>query len=259
MSISSRITALAIAAVGLFLGVGGWLAGMPSTETVAETAPAQADLPSGSYIDASGALVQPTPAPASTTSAPVAPTIDGRWLAKVTAATTIPARVLQAYAVAAVESVRTDPGCNLSWNTLAAIGFVESGNGTHGGASIDARGDLVGRIIGPALDGTNNTMAISDTDHGALDGDSRWDHAVGPFQFLPTTWEKFGTSAAGAAKADPNQIDDAALTAARYLCAGDRNLATPSGWNSAIHSYNDLDSYVDHVRSQADLYARESQ
>ncbi len=37
------------------------------------------------------------------------------------------------------------------------------------------------------LNGANGTQAIRDTDAGQLDGDSIWDRAVGPMQFIPST------------------------------------------------------------------------
>ncbi len=42
---------------------------------------------------------------------------------------------------------------------------------------------------------------------------------MGPLQFIPSTWRSWGVDANGDGVADPNQIDDAALAAGRYLCA----------------------------------------
>ena len=59
-------------------------------------------------------------------------------------------------------------------------------------------------------------------------------------QFIPSTWRTAGVDADNDTIKDPHDIDDAALAAANYLCSGARNLATPSGWWSAILSYNDV-------------------
>lgn len=62
--------------------------------------------------------------------------IDAGWLARTAAQTGIPARALQAYAAAAGAANVATPGCGIGWNTLAAIGWIESGHGTHGGGEL---------------------------------------------------------------------------------------------------------------------------
>jgi membrane-bound lytic murein transglycosylase B len=57
---------------------------------------------------------------------------------------------------------------------------------------------------------------------------------------------------------DPQNIDDASLTAARYLCADGRDLARPQGWWDAVLSYNNSVDYGQQVFSAADAYARAS-
>jgi len=83
-----------------------------------------------------------------------------------------------------------------------------------------------------------------------------WDHAVGPFQFIPSTWLRWKADGNGDGVADPQNIDDAALAAGRYLCAGGKDLATGSGWWQAILSYNNSVAYVQNVFTAADGYAR---
>jgi membrane-bound lytic murein transglycosylase B len=150
---------------------------------------------------------------------------------------------------------RDDKDCRVGWNTLAAIGQEESHHGGHGGAYIADNGHLVGRIIGPALDG-GAYAAVTDTDHGRLDGDPTWDHAVGPMQILPSTWAQRGADGNGDGVKDPQDIDDAVLSAARYLCASGGDLQSGGGWTAAIRSYNPNDSYIRAVLSDADYYAR---
>jgi membrane-bound lytic murein transglycosylase B len=99
-------------------------------------------------------------------------------------------------------------------------------------------------------------QAIGDTDGGALDGDPVWDRAVGPFQFIPSTWAKWRADGNGDRVADPQSIDDAAVAAGRYLCAGGRNLSDGASWWRAILSYNNSDAYVQSVFNGADGYAR---
>lgn len=180
--------------------------------------------------------------------------INPEWLAKAAAQTGIPARAIRGYAVGAAMANAAAPNCGIGWNTIAAIGFVETAHGTHGGGKLTAAGQPTRRIIGPSLNG-DGFAAIADSDGGALDGDAVWDRAVGPMQFIPTTWQQAGRDANGDGTADPHNIDDAALSAASYLCAGGRDLTTAEGWSDAVYSYNQSDSYIRQVREQARLYA----
>jgi membrane-bound lytic murein transglycosylase B len=201
-----------------------------------------------------------TPAPDSAVpaTAPV-PADPGAWLAHVASTTDVPARALRAYTEAAVKTRAADPGCHLDWATLAGIGRTESDHGSHGDSHLGADGEVSPPVIGPTLDGSPGLRAVADTDGGRLDGDPVWDHAVGPMQFLPKTWAKWGVRAAGdGAAPDPENMDDAALTAARYLCAQDGDLATPNGWWTAVLTYNNSVSYGQEVFSNADAYARAS-
>jgi membrane-bound lytic murein transglycosylase B len=106
------------------------------------------------------------------------------------------------------------------------------------------------------LDGSAGVRSIPDTDGGMLDGNPQLDHAVGPMQFIPGTWRKWATDGNLDGRADPQQVDDAALSAARYLCAGGRDLATAAGWWAAVFSYNNSVPYGQKVFGLADTYAR---
>ncbi|MET4093338.1 lytic murein transglycosylase [Arthrobacter sp. UYCu712] len=182
---------------------------------------------------------------------------DAQWLIRAAAQTGIPARALQAYVAAAVAANESAPACKIGWNTVAAVGFIESAHGSYGGGRLTATGQASGPIIGPSLDG-DGFAAIPDTDAGALDGDAQWDRAVGPMQFIPSTWQFAGRDGNGDGAADPFNIDDAALSAASYLCAHGRDLTTAGGWTDAVYSYNQSDSYVEQVRGRARAYAAQS-
>ena len=167
----------------------------------------------------------------------------------------IPSVALAAYQRAETIINRADEACNLPWQLLAAIGRVESNHGRVNGNVLDADGVAQPGIYGPALDGTNGTRAIPDTDGGLLDNDTTWDRAVGPMQFIPSTWARWGHDANGSGAADPHNIDDAALSAAHYLCAGGRDLTTTDDWWSAILSYNNSETYASNVLDAANRYA----
>ena len=179
--------------------------------------------------------------------------IDPEWMSRIAAATGIPARALAAYAFAHISIAEEQPECGVGWTTIAAIGAIESGHGSHADAVLDENGYAHPAIIGRALDG-EGVAKIEDTDGGVFDGDATWDRAVGPMQFIPSTWAKWGSDANGDDVADPNQIDDAARAAARYLCASGP-MTSPEGWRAAVFSYNHDNDYVDKVATVANEFA----
>lgn len=170
--------------------------------------------------------------------------------------TEIPPRVLRAYVDAAKGADRQLPSCHLTWNLLAGIGFIESGH-AHSGGSGDPRwsGQDRPRIYGPLLDGTGKWGAFADTDGGRLDGNRLWDRAVGPMQFMPSTWSMWGADGNHDGHADPQQIDDAALAAAHYLCAAGGDLSQVPNLHRAVYAYNHDHAYVRAVLSVAAHYA----
>jgi hypothetical protein len=107
----------------------------------------------------------------------------------------------------------------LSWTVLAAIGQIESGDGTN---------------EGPSSAG-----------------------ALGPMQFEPSTWKIWGITAFGETGA-PNIMDpfDAVPSAARMLC-GDGAAGGGQQLRQAIFDYNHATWYVDEVLSLANEYASE--
>ncbi|WP_327175163.1 lytic transglycosylase domain-containing protein [Streptomyces sp. NBC_01335] len=163
----------------------------------------------------------------------------------------IPASVLAAYKQAQSTIAGTDPACRLPWQLLAAIGKVESGQAR--GGKVDASGTTLSPILGPALDG-NGFALIPDTDNGAYDNDTVTDRAVGPMQFIPSTWATWGQDANGDGRKDPNNVYDAALAAGRYLCAGTRDLSLGTDIDRAVLSYNHSNAYLSTVRSWFEYY-----
>jgi membrane-bound lytic murein transglycosylase B len=181
--------------------------------------------------------------------------VDPAWLSRTAASAGIPAPALRAYADAELRLRTEQPGCHLSWNTLAGIGWVESRHGTVGGRTLAADGRSSRPILGPALNGANGFAAIHSTPESATwHGDGVWEHAVGPLQFLASSWARWGADGDEDGVADPGDLDDAALAAGRYLCADGHDLTTDSGWNAAVHSYNHDTGYVANVAAAANTY-----
>jgi hypothetical protein len=153
----------------------------------------------------------------------------------------IPADLLPVY----MDGATTCPG--LPWQVLAAIGFHES---RHGEGRVDpSTGYVAPPILGPPLDGTNGNARIPDPSFS--DG---WAHAMGPMQFIPSTWKRWGRLApnrpAGAIPSEQNAWDSI-YSAAAYLCGG-----RPAVGNleQAILSYNHSEAYARWVLAKAADY-----
>lgn len=163
----------------------------------------------------------------------------------------IPSIALAAYRNAEQKMAVAAPGCGLSWNLLAGIGRIESLHAN--GGSTDARGTANPPIYGPALDGTlpgNEVIVASNAD-----GRTVFVRALGPMQFLPGTWSHYASDTDGDGKADPQNIFDASLAAARYLCSGGLNLRNQSQVLTAILRYNNSMAYAQNVLGWAAAYA----
>ena len=173
------------------------------------------------------------------------------WAAEHAVALRIPIIALEAYAYAARVAEVENPKCQISWTTLAGIGQVESRHGTYRGATLAANGDVRPPIRGVRLDGTGGTLRIVDT---VADAEPVTVRAMGPMQFIPETWREYGV-AANDAIASPDNIDDAALSAAGYLCWRGKNLKTAKGWLTALRAYNNSLTYARSVRDWATAYA----
>jgi len=163
----------------------------------------------------------------------------------------IPGMALNAYRNAERMMATADPGCGISWNLLAGIGRIESGH-ANGGAT-DARGTAIRPIYGPTLDGTlpGNEIVVQSTSAGRV-GYAR---AMGPMQFLPGTWAHYASDGDGDGVADPQNLYDATLAAARYLCSGGLNLRDQSQVLSSILRYNNSMPYAQNVLGWAAAYA----
>ena len=95
----------------------------------------------------------------------------------------------------------------------------------------------------------NGFAVIIDSDGGRLDGNDKWDRAVGPMQFLPETWSRWATDGNGDGVSDPHNLYDAAAAAARFLCyLRETRGSSPSTY---VLGYNESRSYVRSVLSTA--------
>ena len=105
-------------------------------------------------------------------------------------------------------------GFGRDWYILAAVGKVESDHGEN---------------MGPSSAG-----------------------AMGPMQFMPSTWKSSGVDGNGDGVANVMDPRDAIPAAARYLKTG----GAPDEWYAALFSYNHADWYVKKVLGVAEGYRR---
>ncbi len=176
------------------------------------------------------------------------------WVKRVSAASGIPPRALAAYAGAALAKASAMPECGLSWTTLAGLGSVESDHGRHGGSSVGEDGTVTPPILGIALDG-DAASHIPDSDGGEIDGDTKYDRAVGPMQLIPQTWRNWHADGNGDGVEDPQNIDDALVATSNYLCRASGNMTDREGWRAGVLAYNGSDAYAQAVADAANRYA----
>ncbi|MDV7245691.1 MULTISPECIES: lytic transglycosylase domain-containing protein [Rhodococcus] len=195
----------------------------------------------------------PPPAVINPTS-PASPTGTGLIAAPVILSSLgIPEIVLNAYRSAELTLMAEAPKCGVPWHLLAGIGRIESGHA--GGGRTDSSGTTVTPILGPVLDGRlAGNEVIRDTDRGATDGDAGHDRAVGPMQFIPSTWAKYASDGNADGAADPNNVFDATLAAARYLCSGGLDLRDPLQETRAVLRYNNSGTYAANVITWSNAY-----
>lgn len=243
---TTAVAAVAVAALSASQGPGAVLAsdGGGGDQRTAGSAPSDDSAATGNspYYTDLPPLVTPNK-PGTSTNLPITGSAESG----------IPASVLAAYKKAQQSIASSDAACRLPWQLLAAIGKVESGQAR--GGRVDANGTTFSPILGPVLNGQGFAM-IKDTDNGAYDGDSTHDRAVGPMQFIPSTWATWGQDGNDDGRKDPNNIYDAALAAGHYLCAGARDLAIAADLDRAVLSYNHSNEYLRTVRSWFDYYKR---
>lgn len=157
----------------------------------------------------------------------------------------VPPRALAAYQLA-------ESWCaGLRWQLVAAIGQVESGHGTYGGAALDEdSGEASPWIFGPPLDGSSGTQRIPIGEWLGWWGlAGPWEQAVGPMQFRAPTFERWAVDGDEDGQANPHDIDDAAVTAANLLCQGRAGTITDE--RAAVLRYNASSSYADEVLALA--------
>ncbi|ONH28967.1 lytic murein transglycosylase [Pseudofrankia asymbiotica] len=264
---------VAVPAVGLLLLLGGGPAS-PHDDEAAASSPGNQPVrgsdypmppltPAGVGGDDGGVLVTASPSPGEggevSTDALAAAAVGAgdSGLVRLSGANNqIPDRVLAAYQRAVATMSGELPGCHLRWELLAGIGRVESNNAN--GRSITADGVVTPTIIGVALDGKGGRALIRDTDGGSFDQDKVYDRAVGPMQFIPSTWKTSGRDGNSDGRKDPSNISDAALAAGGYLCARGRDITDPARLRAAIFSYNPSDAYVRAVLGWMDGYINSS-
>jgi len=241
--------------VPLALISAAWTASLVGIDSASADKSTAHGLPDGTSVPTQ-AIKAPASVPVPGSIAPSVP--DGTADSVVAGAATsgIPSAALSAYQRGAQIIDAADPTCNAPWELFAAIGRVESDHGQYAGNALGSDGISRPGIYGPVLNGANGTQAIMDTDSGQLDHDTVYDRAVGPMQFIPSTWSSVKVDADGDGQRNPQDIDDAALATGVYLCSGTDDLSSRAGQEAAVFRYNHSQAYVDLVLRIMEAYSQ---
>jgi cell wall-associated NlpC family hydrolase len=157
------------------------------------------------------------------------------WAAGLSGALDIPERALIGYANGELTLRREQPGCHLSWVTLAGIGKASTNHGRFGGDTLDTNGTMT-RPLGPVpLQGAA--------------GEAASEQRKGPMQLTQQEWQR------GRGTGSLQDVDDAAIATGRVLCAGGTDLQAGQSWWNAIGRYRDSDLFRQQVLGNAQLYA----
>ena len=145
----------------------------------------------------------------------------------------IPPMALSAYRKAEQTMAAAAPGCGVSWSLLAGIGRIEAPPGAN-----------IRQTDAPAW-------------HASMRGNAggRPAQAMGPMKLLPGTWSRFASDGDGDGNSDPQNLFDAALTTARYLCSGGLNLRNEAQAVTAVLRYNNSMAFAQNVLGWAAAYA----
>ncbi|MBK1786077.1 C40 family peptidase [Prauserella cavernicola] len=208
--------------------------------------------PDDEEVAAAAATGRPAPAtttaPPSASSAPVAPETTAPsesgprfegWVDEVADWLDIPRRAMHAYAGATVRLGDEQPGCDLSWVTLAGIGSTTTDHGRAGGELGDD-----GKPAGPI-----GTIELKDFSGDVISVDG----AAGPMQLSPDVWDRYRVSASDE-EPDVQDVDDAALATARALCDGGRNLGNGQQWLDGVSAVQDAPLFLHRVLATANVY-----
>ncbi|WP_024877249.1 C40 family peptidase [Saccharomonospora piscinae] len=152
----------------------------------------------------------------------------------------IPRRAMYAYATATVTLADERPDCQLSWVTLAGVGRTASDHGRVAGAKVTEDGSLSKPL---------DTVEVRDFADEVVSAPD----AAGPMQLTPAVWDKFK---AGTTEELPDiqDLDDAALTAGRAMCAQGRNLSDGDGWLGGVAALQDEPLFLHRVLATANVY-----
>ena len=251
-ALSRRSKAIALVPLALLSGV--WTASLMSGSATANSANKVGTLPDGTNVP-SEAIEAPASVPVPGVIAPAVPEGSADSVVSGASSNGIPAPALAAYQRGAQIINSADKSCNIPWELIAAIGRVESDHGRYSGNTLTDSGVSKPGIYGIALNGKNGTQAINDTDGGQLDKDPVFDRAVGPMQFIPSTWQVVKVDADNDSKRNPQDIDDASLATAVYLCSGQDNLSNRKGQEAAVLRYNHSQDYVNLVLRIMEAYS----
>ncbi len=208
----------------------------PKTQPTTQAAVTSSALPSTSHTPTTTA----TPAPPTQPKVPQQASEFEAWASKTSLWLDIPLRAMTGYAKATVSLTKEIPGCHLSWVTLAAVGKVTSDHGRANGGHLGSNG---------VMDKPLGTVEVRDFYNKVVSTAN----ASGPMQLSPALWGKYKTSASSA-KPDPQNIDDAALTTGRALCADGHDLSRGQTWWDTVAELQSAPLFLHRTLATVNVY-----
>ncbi|WP_103350422.1 bifunctional lysozyme/C40 family peptidase [Amycolatopsis sp. CA-128772] len=162
------------------------------------------------------------------------------WASKTSQWLDIPLRAMVGYAKATTKLGKDVPGCHLSWVTLAAVGKVTTDHGRARGGQFGTTG---------VLDKPLATIEVRDFYNKVVSTAN----AAGPMQLSPAIWGQFQASYAGG-KPDVQNIDDAALTTGRALCADGHDLGKGQVWWNSVGTLQPAPLFLHRTLATVNVY-----
>lgn len=185
--------------------------------------------------------VKPTTTPQTSTppKVPEASEFDA-WASKTSQWLDVPLRAMVGYAKATTKLSKDVPGCHLSWVTLAAVGKVTTDHGRAHGGQFGTTG---------VLDKPLGTIEVRDFSNKVVSTAN----AAGPMQLAPAIWGRYQASASGG-KPDVQNIDDAALTTGRALCADGHDLSQGQVWWDSVGTLQPAPLFLHRTLATVNVY-----
>lgn len=148
----------------------------------------------------------------------------------------IPERVLAAYRNAETQTPVLAAGCEVSWTVTAGIWKITANHTNLAGHTLSSDGRVTPPLTHPPSDDST-------------------EERLGPGGIPASVWSEIGVDGGKDGRVDPQQVDDAALTAAIYLChLTPGGVLDDAGLSVALAGYNPQPGWAERVMAWINYY-----